>query len=206
MLNKPHYRLGCILSPSTLVQNRPKGGKGSLQRPRSLPLRGHHLTEILTGNSFSHCIYLSEDPGLNSGLQAWWRVPLPTEPSCPPRMLAFLSKAKTNQTRLALPKDPGKGEVSDRCLQGQRRGCRRPQPLKDGGRSPWVHGTLMPRLPDDVTVYKEDLHKAPQGPLRGEVFAWQYVPFPETSENPEMGVGPSRIPPAPNPDSREKLW
>lgn len=64
----------------------------------------------------------------------------------------------------------------------------------------------MSWLPADVTVYKEDLHKAPQGPLRGEVFAWQYVPFPETSENPEIGVGLSRIPPAPNPDSREKLW
>lgn len=55
-------------------------------------------------------------------------------------------------------------------------------------------------LSTDVTVYKEDLHKAPEGPLCAEVYAWQYVSFLGTS-----GWEPSRIPRVPNPGSREKL-
>lgn len=57
----------------------------------------------------------------------------------------------------------------------------------------------MSQFSTDVTAYKEDLHKAPQGPL--------HVKFRLGSMSRDLGmvVGPSRIPSAPNPDSREKL-
>lgn len=158
------------------------------------PSRGHLLFPcsqtsfqvMLTVNRFSRYIHLVvgqrigtklRSPGLVASAFTHWAI-LSTQDS------SILYQNKQIKLGWLPKKTPGKQrsetqEVSDRCVRGLR-------VLKDTAferQRAFLLGSqdTMSWLSTDVTVYKEDLHQAPQGPLPVEIYAWQYVPFSETS-------------------------